>query len=148
MALVEALCRHNDVFIIERPMHFRKADPCFNVFAYGHDCLTQLAAEPGGIAASSYKLTSMADIMAYLRLFIDYDPEGYERGEIARIAAAINEPCSSTEGANAAICEHARQVAPDSAKPLLAFLLWRAQREQAIMRTSLGPGKENRTRYA
>jgi aminoglycoside phosphotransferase (APT) family kinase protein len=148
MALIEALCRQNDVPVIEQSMHFRNADPCFSVFAYAHDCLTQLAADPGSIAASSYKLRGMADIMAYLRSFIDYGPEVYEREEIARIAAVVHQPFSSTEEANAAICEHARQVAPDNTKPLLEFLLWRAQREQAIMQTSLGPRKDNRIRYA
>jgi aminoglycoside phosphotransferase (APT) family kinase protein len=148
MALIEALCRQNDVPVTERPVHFRHADPCFSVFAYGRDCLTQVAAEPGVIAASSYKLRGVVDIMAYLQSFIDYGPERYEREEIEQITAIVHRPVSCAKEATAAICEHARQVTPKNAKPLLEYLLWRAQREQGIMRTSLGDRKDNRIRYA
>jgi aminoglycoside phosphotransferase (APT) family kinase protein len=148
MALIEALCRQNDVPVTEQPVHFRHADPCFSVFAYGRDCLTQVAAQSGIVAASSYKLKGVVDIMAYLRSFIDYGPESYEREEIEQISAIVHRPVSSAKEATAAICEHARQVTPSKAKPLLEYLLWRAQREQAIMRTSLGDRKDNRIRYA
>jgi aminoglycoside phosphotransferase (APT) family kinase protein len=147
LALVEALCRQNDVPVTEQSVHFRDADPCFSVFAYGRDCLTQMATEPGAIAASSYKLKGVVDMMAYLRSFIDYGPETYEREEIERIAAIVGRSVSSARDANAAIGEHARQVGPGTARPLLEYLLWRAQREQAIMRTSLGDRKDNRIRY-
>jgi hypothetical protein len=148
LALVEALCRQNDVPVNEQPVQFRSADPCFIVFTYARDCLAQLAAEPGTIAASRYKLQGVADMMAYLRSFIAYGPESYEREEIERIATIVKRPISNAEEANTAICEHARRVAPQDARSLLEYLLWRALREQAIMRTALRERKDNRIRYA
>jgi len=147
LALIEALCRQNDIPVIDEPMHFRASDPCFSVFAYGRDYLTQLAAEPGGTAASSYKLKGVVDMMAYLQSFIAYGPERYEREDIDRIATVLRRPLSDAAEANIAICEHARQVAATDARPLLEYLLWRGLREQAIMRTSLGARKDNRIRY-
>jgi hypothetical protein len=148
IALVEALCRQNDVSVTGPPVRFPPSGRCFSVFAYGRDCLTQMAADPGIIAANSYKLRGIVDIMAYLQSFIDYGPEGYEREEIERIAEIVEHPVASAAEANTAICEHARQVTPDKVRPLLAYLLWRAQREQAIMQNCLGDRKDNRIRYA
>ena len=106
-----------------------------------------MAADPGTIAASSYKLKGVADLMAYLRSFIDYGPEKYEHEEIERISALVRRPLSGPVEANAAICEHARSVDEAGVRPLLEFLLWRVQREQAIMNISLGERKDNRIRY-
>ena len=147
LALIEALCRQNDIAITDKPIRFGTSDPCFSVFAYGRDYLSQLAAEPAVTAADSYKLKGVVDMMAYLQSFIAYGPERYEREDIDRIAAVVHRPLSSAEEANAAICEHARRVGAGDAKPLLEYLLWRGLREQAIMRTSLGARKDNRIRY-
>lgn len=147
LALIEALCRANDVPVVERPVQFRNADPCASVFTYGIDSLRQMAAGRAAVAANSYRLKGIADLMAYLRSFIDYGPESYQREETERISALLRRRLVGAAEANAAICEHARSVDPGDVGPLLEYLLWRAQREQAIMTVALGDRKNNRIRY-
>ena len=147
LALIEALCRVNDVPVVEQPIQFRNGDPCTSVFTYGVDSLKQMAADPSTLGANSYRLNGIADLMAYLRSFIDYGPESYQREEIERISAIVEWPLAGAAEANAAICAFARSVNPGSVRPLLEYLLWRAQREQAIMRIALGERKDNRIRY-
>jgi hypothetical protein len=147
LALIEALCRANDIPVVERPVQFRNADPCASVFTYGIESLRQLAADPAAIPANSYRLKGIADLMAYLRSFIDFGPEGYQTEEIERISALVGRPLAGAVEANAAICEHARTVDAARVRPLLEYLLWHAQREQAIMTVALGERKNNRIRY-
>lgn len=147
LALIEALCRANDIPAVEQPVQFRNADPCASVFTYAIDSLRQMAAGPAAVAANGYRLKGIADLMAYLRAFIDYGPETYQREEIERISALLGRPLVGAAEANAAICEHARSVDPGDVGPLLEYLLWRAQREQAIMTIALGDRKNNRIRY-
>jgi aminoglycoside phosphotransferase (APT) family kinase protein len=146
-ALTDALCRQNDVTLTDTPVQFRRADSCFSVFTYATDCLTQMAADAAIGAAGSYKLKGVVDLLSYLRSFIDYGPETYEREEIERITAIVGRRVVDSRDANAAICRHAREVPMSSARPLVEYLHWRCQREQAIMRTSLGIRKDNRIRY-
>jgi len=148
MALVEALCRLSDVPLRESAFRFRAADPCPSVFAYAQDCLAQMAGDPQAVAANSYKLRGIADLMTYLKSYIDYGPERYDREDLERVAAITGHGASDTREASAAICLHARTVARADTRPLLRYLLWRLQREQAIMRESLRDRSENRIRYA
>ncbi len=147
LALIEALCRANDITVTEHPVEFRNADPCASVFKYGVDSLTQMAADSAVLAANSYRLKGIADLLAYLRSFIDYGPERYQREDVERISALVDRPLTNEAEANAAICEYARNVDAARVRPLLEYLLWRAQREQAIMRVALGDRKDNRIRY-
>jgi aminoglycoside phosphotransferase (APT) family kinase protein len=147
IALVEALCRQNDVPLTEQPVSFRGRDPCSIVFSYGRDSLTQIAGSAGMTGADSYKLKAVVDLLSYLQSFIDYGPERYEHEEIERIARVLGRPMTTSADANEAICRHARQVKMQDARPLVEYLLWRSQREHAIMRTSLGERKDSKIRF-
>jgi aminoglycoside phosphotransferase (APT) family kinase protein len=147
IALIDALCRLNKIPLAEKPVRFRNADPCFSVFTYATDSLTQMAGDAGIGAANSYKLKGAVDLLAYLRSFIDYGPESYEREDIERISHVVGRQVLGIKEANAAICEHAREVKTEEARPLVEYLRWRSAREQAIMRTSLGVRKDNRISY-
>jgi aminoglycoside phosphotransferase (APT) family kinase protein len=148
LALIEALCRLNDIPAESSPpAQFRGADPCRAVFAWGGDTLAQLAASEGLAATSRYKLDGVADMLTYLQAFIDYGPERYEREDCERIATLIGRAPRDAADANAAICDYAREVGTEDSRGLLEYLLWRGQREQAVMRLALGERGNNRIRY-
>jgi hypothetical protein len=147
LALIEALCRLHGIAPDAARVDFRGADPCHAVFAWGGGTLAQLAASDGLPAAGRYKLQGVADILTYLQAFIDYGPERYEREDRERIGALVGRPFTDAAEANIAICDHAREVAPQDAHALLAHLLWRGQREQAVMRLALGERQDNRIHY-
>ena len=50
MALIEALCRANDVPVLEQAIAFRNADPCASVFMYGVDL-----PEPNGSGSGNHR---------------------------------------------------------------------------------------------
>jgi aminoglycoside phosphotransferase (APT) family kinase protein len=143
MSLIEALCRCQGVQVQGPPPRLRGADPCHIIFQYSQECLAELA-QDAAMAASAYKLRGIVDLQSYLRDFIDYGPERYEREEVSYVSRIVGRTLSSAGEANQAACGLARSVAMADAAPLLEFLRWRAEREQVIMRTSLGVRQDNR----
>ncbi len=143
LSLVEALCRCQGVETHDPVPRLRGADPCGIVFQYSQECLAGLA-QDAAMGASGYKLRGIIDLQAYLRDFIDYGPERYEREETERTCLILGRRVRTAEDANKAVCAFARTVPMAAAAPLLQFLRWRAEREQAIMHTSLGVRQDNR----
>jgi aminoglycoside phosphotransferase (APT) family kinase protein len=143
LSLIEALCRCQGVQAQDAPPQLPGADPCHIIFQYSQECLTELA-QDAAMAASAYKLRGVVDLQAYLRDFIDYGPERYEREEIGHVSRVVGRTVTTAKEANQAACGFARTVPMAGARPLLEFLRWRAEREQVIMRTSLGVRQDNR----
>ena len=147
LSLVEALCRAYRVPIDEPVAQASGADPCDIVFRYAGQTLRNMAAE-SKVPAEAYKLAGIGDLLAFLRDFIAYGPERYEREEIAHIEAVVGARFTGIKEANAAVCRYAREVAPADARSLVEFLRWRAQRQQLIMQECLGTRRDNRIRLA
>jgi len=145
LSLVEALCRAQGLHPAVSEALPRGADPCQIIFRYSQECLEDLARDFAAPAAA-YKLRGIIDLQAYLRDFIDYGPERYEREEVGQIEAILGRKLDSAAAANRAVCEFARTVGMSEGRPLLEFLRWRSEREQIIMRTSLGVRQDNRIR--
>jgi aminoglycoside phosphotransferase (APT) family kinase protein len=143
LSLVEALCRCEQVKPQHESPQLRGATPCGVVFQYSQACLADLA-QDAQLAAVAYKLRGIIDLQAYLRDFIDYGPERYEREEADYVARVVGRSFATATAANQAVCAFARTVPMAEARPLLEFLYWRAEREQVIMRTSLGVRQDNR----
>jgi aminoglycoside phosphotransferase (APT) family kinase protein len=145
LSLVEALCRAQGLRSAVAPPRSGGADPCQIIFRYSQECLAQIAGDAAA-PASAYKLRGIIDLQAYLRDFIGYGPERYEREETEQIEAILGRSLGSAAEANRAACAFARSVKLSDAQPLLQFLRWRSEREQVIMQTSLGVRQGNRIR--
>jgi aminoglycoside phosphotransferase (APT) family kinase protein len=143
LSLIEALFRAQGLRAPVWVPRLRGADPCRIIFHYSQACLAEVARDAQAPAAA-YKLRGIIDLQAYLRDFIDYGPERYEREETEQIEAVLGRKVNSAAEANRLACEFARTVKMSDARPLLEFLRWRSEREQLIMRTSLGVRKDNR----
>jgi aminoglycoside phosphotransferase (APT) family kinase protein len=145
LSLIEALCRAQGMPQSVAAPQSPGADPCHIVFSYSQECLAEIARDASA-PASAYKLRGIIDLQAYLRDFIGYGPERYQREETERIEALVGRSLDDAAAANRAACEFARTVALSEAQPLIEFLRWRSEREQLIMRTSLGARQDNRIR--
>jgi hypothetical protein len=147
LSLVEVLCRAYRVPGEEPGFELPATDPCGIVFQYASETLRNMAAETK-VPAEAYKLSGIGDLLAFLRDFIAYGPERYEEEEVERIGVLLGARFAGLQEANAAICRHARRVAPADAQPVVEFLRWRAQRQQVIMQRCLGARRDNRIRVA
>jgi hypothetical protein len=147
LSLVEALCRSYGLSSEEPVAKLPETQPCGIVLRYAQQALDSMAAE-SKVPAEAYKFRGIVDLLAYLRDFIAYGPERYEREEIERIEGIVGARLPTMQEANVAICRYAREVVPADARPVVEFLRWRAQRQQLIMRECLGARKDNRIRLA
>jgi aminoglycoside phosphotransferase (APT) family kinase protein len=145
LSLIEALCRAQGLRPSAGAPTSPGADPCHIVFRYSKECLGEIASDAAA-PASAYKLRGIIDLQAYLRDFIGYGPERYEREETERIEVLVGRALHGAAAANRAACEFARTVKLSDAQPLIEFLRWRSEREQVIMRASLGARQDNRIR--
>jgi aminoglycoside phosphotransferase (APT) family kinase protein len=143
LSLVEALCRCQGVQLEGASPRLRGVDPCSIIFQYSQECLAELA-QDAAMAASAYKLRGIVDLQSYLRDFIDYGPERYEREEVSYVSRIVGRSLTTAGDATQAACTLARTVPMADARPMLEFLRWRAEREQVIMHRSLGVRQDNR----
>jgi aminoglycoside phosphotransferase (APT) family kinase protein len=145
-ALVEALCRRYEV--VPQPIPAVVAgEACSIVFKYSADCLQALSAQAHFTTADRYKLSGIADLMAYLRSFVSYGPERYDREYLERAAQVLGRRVSTPDDANDALCAHAREVDVRHARPLVELFAWWYSREHSIMYASLGKLADNRINF-
>jgi aminoglycoside phosphotransferase (APT) family kinase protein len=142
-ALVEALCRRYDV-VPQAATAVAPGEACSIVFRYSADCLQALAAQVHFTTADRYKLNGVADLLAYLRSFLGYGSERYDREYVERAAQVLGRRVSTPEETNTALCAHARETDARRARPLVEFFAWWYAREHSIMHTSLGKLADNR----
>lgn len=147
LSLVEALCRAYGLPIGEPDGKLSGTDSCDIVFRYAGQTLRNMA-EESTVPSEAYKLAGIGDLLAFLRDFIAYGPERYEREEIARIESLVGVRLSGMKEATAAICRYARDVEAPDARSMVEFLRWRAQRQQLIMQECLGVRRDNRIKLA
>jgi aminoglycoside phosphotransferase (APT) family kinase protein len=125
----------------------RISGPSLVVFGYSAECLEIMAAADALAVADRYRLKGLRDLLAYLRSFIAYGPETYDRESVDRASTLVGRQLRTVREANDAVCQLARTIRASDAGPLVEHLRWRSQREHAIMRESLNERADNAIEY-
>jgi aminoglycoside phosphotransferase (APT) family kinase protein len=137
-ALVDAFARRYGIRVPEPEGSPPDSGACATIFAYAPDSLRALAAGGRVAPADTYKLQGVVDLIDHLKGFVDYGAERYEREYLERVSKLVGRVPASAAAANVALCDHARSVPVDDARPLVELLSWWYAREHSIMRKSLG----------
>lgn len=106
--------------------------------AYARAVIDGLAARAGTSPGDAHRLRGAGEMLAYLDALDRYGTDRSEAEETARVGALLGSGFASLADANAALCERIKLGALRSEPALLDHLIWRADRDQAILAGFLG----------
>lgn len=138
-AMVDALCRSYGLTVTGGRRILAENQNIKAANVYCSETLALLAGNSELPRADRYKLDGVADLLAYIKSFVDYGPETYAREDSEHIAALV----APGNDSRLAICDYAARIDPEAAAPLVEYLRWFTMREHNIMRTSLNARADN-----